>query len=276
MHRLFLFLAVFTFYSSLVHSQSESYNEKAVLLQLGISGGAMNCITDLGGKSKVFKTMKPVGGFYVGAMYQRTIGVRAELTWGSIAASDANAREQGVRNRNLSFASDISEISLLAEFHPLNIFPDFHFPVSPYLLLGVGGFSFNPYIKKGGATIFLQPLHTEGEGFAETGRPDYKLSQIMIPAGGGLSYDISSLLTVKGELIYRFLNTDYLDDVSTMYIDPALFDSHLSAPLAAAAKELSFRGNELNQNLTVPVGKNRGSPAKDGYYSVSIKLELNF
>ena len=276
MHRSLWLLAFFIFHSFLSHSQSESYDGKAVLLQFGVSGGAMNCITDLGGKSQVFKTMKPTGGFYIGAMYQRTIGARLELAWGNVTASDANAREAGVRGRNLSFASDISEISLLAELHPLNISPDFQFPVSPYLLAGIGSFSFNPYTKYKGATIFLPPLHTEGEGFAETGRPDYKLSQMMIPVGGGLSYPITDLLTVKGELIYRFLNTDYLDDVSTTYIDPALFDQHLSAPLAAQAKALYFRGNEVNTAATVPVGRNRGSAAKDGYYSVNIKLELNF
>ena len=276
MHRLLLSFTLFLFCSSLAYSQDEGYDEKAILLQFGVSGGAMNCITDLGGNSFTFKTVKPAGGFYVGAMYQRVIGARIELTWGRVAASDADAKEEGVRNRNLSFASDISEISFLAELHPLNLSPNFHFPLSPYLVAGVGSFSFNPYTKYKGATLFLQPLYTEGQGFAETGRPEYKLSQMMVPAGGGLSYQITPLLTVKGELIYRFLNTDYLDDVSTTYIDPSLFDAHLSAPLAAAAKKIYFRGNEANPNVVVPVGANRGSAAKDGYYSVNIKLELNF
>ena len=169
--------------------------------------------------------MKPTGGLYVGAMYQRTIGIRAELTWGSVTASDGNAKDEGVRLRNLSFTSNISEISLIAELHPLNISPNFQFPLSPYLLAGVGSFSFNPYTKHNGVNIVLHPLHTEGEGFAETGRPDYKLSQMVIPAGGGLSYQLSPALTVKGELIYRFLNTDYLDDASTTYINPSLLTS---------------------------------------------------
>lgn len=273
MYRLLLLVTFFVLSSPLVYSQDD---EKAILLQVGVSGGAMNCITDLGGSSLTFKTVKPTGGVYVGAMYQRAIGIRAELTWGSVAASDANAREAGVRARNLSFASDISEISLMAELHLLNLSPNFHFPLSPYLLAGVGSFSFNPYTTYNGVHTFLHPLHAEGQGFAETGRPDYKLSQMAVPAGGGLSYQISQSLTVKGELIYRFLNTDYLDDVSTTYIDPSLFDEHLSAPLATAAKALYFRGNELNPNATAPVGTNRGSSAKDGYYSVNIKLELSF
>ena len=97
----------------------------------------------------------------------------------------------------------------------------------------------------------------------------------MIPVGGGLSYEISPLFTVKGELLYRLLNTDYLDDVSTKYIDPTLFDKNLSSGSAALAKQLFYRGDEVkNGNPSVPVGANRGSSAKDGYYSLNLKLEL--
>lgn len=213
---------------------------------------------------------------YVGALYHNIIGARLELTWGSVTASDANGKEAGVRARNLNFSSDITEISLLAEFHPLNLSSSFHFPVSPYLLAGVGNFSFNPTTKLNGVTVFLQPLHTEGEGFAETGRPNYKLSQFMVPVGGGLSYPVSPSFTLKGELIYRVLHTDYLDDVSTTYIDPALFDTYLTPVAAAEAKAAFYRAGELTGNAIVPVGGNRGSKAKDGYYSVNIKIELNF
>ena len=250
--------------------------DKAVTVQLGFSGGLMNCITDLGGKSNVFKTFKPQGGFYAGATYERMVGARLEITWGSVAAADANSTKGGTRERNLSFMSDISEISLLAEVHPLRFSSSYDLPFSVYLLGGIGTFSFNPKTTIDNREVFLQPLHTEGEGFPETGRPNYKLSQIMIPAGGGLSYDISPLLTVKGELIYRLLNTDYLDDVSTTYIDPALFDKYLSPNNAALAKKLYDRSGELNPNTTGHVGSIRGNTAKDGYYSLNVKLEFNF
>ena len=276
MHR-FLFVVFCTLFCCAIQAQDindNAYSDAAITGQLGISGGAMNCITDLGGKSKISKTFKPEAGFYAGILYQNTIGARLELTWGSVTASDAYGKEEGVRQRNLSFSSDITEISLLADFHPLNLSSSFHFPVSPYLLVGVGNFSFNPKTKLNGTTVFLQPLHTEGEGFAETGRPDYKLSQFMISAGGGLSYAITSLLTIKGELIYRILNTDYLDDVSTTYIDPSLFDKYLTPVSASLAKAASYRSGEVTNNTIVPVGGNRGSSAKDGYYSINIKLEL--
>ncbi len=280
MHRI-LFAALFLFCRFFVQAQDffhdKTYSDKDIIATFGVTGGAMNCITDLGGKSQVFKTSKPAGGFYIGALYQQTIGARLQIVWGSVAADDKYARDPAVRQRNLNFASSISEISLLGELHPLALIPSVQFPVSPYILAGVGTFSFSPYTQLNGTKVFLQPLHTEGEGFPETGRPNYKLTQMMLPVGAGLSYPISSLFTVKGELIYRFLNTDYLDDVSTTYIDPALFDNNLTPVEASLAKQLYYRGNQLSGNSSKPiVGSPRGGSAKDAYYSVNIVLELNF
>ncbi len=266
------------FYSALClagRAQYESY-ENSITTQFGVSGGVMNCITDLGGKSNVFKTFKAAGGMYLSAFYNDAIGARLELTWGTVTAADANADGAGVRSRNFSFFSDIAELNLLGEFHPLKLSPNYDFPLSPYLLGGIGTFSFNPKTKFNGNTVFLQPLHTEGEGFPETGRPDYKLTQIMIPAGGGLALKVSPVFTIKGELVYRFLKTDYLDDVSTFYIDPALFDKHLTPVTASLAKELYYRADEVNNDNSSPsVGSFRGNTAKDGYYSLNIKLQIS-
>ena len=272
MHR-FLILVLFFYVSPAARSQSSFYGDKPITAQVGLSGGLMNCITDISGKSNVFKTFKPEGGFYIGAFYQRAVGARLEITWGSITADDRFSKNPSARN--LSFSSDISELSLLAEIHPLYFSANYNLPFSFYLLAGVGSFSFNPKTKLNGRYVFLQPLHTEGEGFAETGRPNYKLSQLMLPVGGGLSYEISPLFTVKGELVYRVLNTDYLDDVSTFYIDPALFDKYLYASSASLAKELYYRAGATTGNALPPRGEPRGNPkAKDAYYSLNLKLAL--
>lgn len=278
MHR-FLFASLFLLCCVIAQAQdffnNKKYTDKDIVAQFGVTGGAMNCLTDLGGKSKVFKTSKATGGFYVGALYQQAIGARLQITWGSVTADDKNAKDAGVHQRNLNFASNISEISLLGEFHPLALLPYIHFPISPYLLAGIGTFSFNPYTKLNGVDVFLQPLHTEGEGFSETGLPNYKLTQMMIPAGGGLSYQISPLFTLRGELIYRFLKTDYLDDVSSNYIDPTLFDKNLTPVTASLAKELYYRANEVGGSATPPANTPRGSSAKDAYYSVNITIEIS-
>ncbi len=279
MHR-FLFLSLFLFCRFFVQAQDffhdKNYTDKDIIATFGVTGGAMNCITDLGGKSQVFKTSKPAGGFYVGALYQQTIGARLQIVWGSIMADDKYARDPAVQQRNLNFASTISEISLLGELHPLSLVPSIKLPVSPYILAGIGTFSFSPYTQLNGTKVFLQPLHSEGEGFPETGRSNYKLMQLNVPVGAGLSYQVSPLFTVKGELIYRFLNTDYLDDVSTTYIDPSLFDKYLTPVEASLAKQLYYRGSQLSGNSSKPVvGSQRGSSAKDAYYSVNIMVEIS-
>ncbi|MEI9957878.1 MAG: hypothetical protein WDM90_16620 [Ferruginibacter sp.] len=73
-------------------------------------------------------------------------------------------------------------------------------------------------------------MHTEGQGFLEY--PDkkiYSLHQIAIPVGAGLKYELSQMITLRAEYIYRILNTDYLDDVSTTYVNPVYIQIILPA-----------------------------------------------
>jgi len=53
-------------------------------------------------------------------------------------------------------------------------------------------------------------------------------------------------LNVRFEIVHRILFTDYLDDVSTDYINPNLFSQYLPARQAAIAKQLYGRKKELN------------------------------
>src|SRR4051794_13441561 len=208
--------------------------------ELGISVGAMNCNTDLGKTPMDTKSFKLSGGLYFGISYLQKVGLRLEGTLGTVTASDTRAVKSDLVRRNLSFSSGITELSLLAEVHPLNLISnqDNTPALSPYLLAGVGYFGFDPRTQLDGQWIYLQRLHTEGEGFPETGRPDYKLSGLNLPVGGGLQYNISDRFILRGEVVYRFLNTDYLDDVSTTYIDPNLFDKYLPSGDAALARQL--------------------------------------
>ena len=58
--------------------------------------------------------------------------------------------------------------------------------VSPYILAGIGYFHFNPQANLNDNYVDLQPLHTEGQGFAEYPNvKEYKLSQINFPVGIG-------------------------------------------------------------------------------------------
>lgn len=255
---------------------NDYYYDKDVIIEIGPSLGLMNCFTDLGGKSNAIKNFHGSGGFYTAFMYKDIAGIRLEATWGKVSAADSLGTTF-MKRRNFSFRSDISEVALIGEFHPLMLYynPDGAPKLSPYLMAGIGWFSFNPQTKLGDEWIYLQPLHTEGQGFKEyRGRSPYKLSQVAFPVGGGLKYELSNLFTIRGELIYRYLSTDYLDDVSTVYVDPALFDKYLPAEQATLAKALYWRGKELDPQATPPkIGGKRGnSKTNDTYFTLNIKI----
>jgi len=210
----------------------------------------MNCLTDIGGRKGIGKKFikdlnlgkrNLVQAFMLAANFKYAFALRAEVTIGKIQADDkvlesVKASTYGRYERNLSFRSNINEIMLAAEFHPMFIFApkdddDWTPPLlSPYLLAGVSLFHFNPQANLNGKWIDLQPLATEGQGFAEyPNRQPYKLNQISIPLGVGVRYELGSQFFAKAEFVYRITNTDYLDDVSTEYVDPQIFNAYSAA-----------------------------------------------
>ena len=268
--------------------------EPAVLWEAGVSAGVMNCFTDLGGRKGIGKgfikdlngrQFNFAGGFYVGALYKQTIGGRLEATFGRVSASDKllNGDESAAKaryQRNLQFRSHISEIALLGEFHPLTLFQSLAKEpsrFSPYIVGGVGLFNFSPEAYTGKSWVALQPLHTEGQGFPEyPDRKPYRLTQFNFPLGIGVKYEISSLLNARVEIVHRILQTDYLDDVSTRYIDPALFNKYLQHGEADLAIRLADRRQELNPSVVTREGEIRGDPKdKDSYFTVQVKFSLS-
>ncbi|NJO25257.1 MAG: hypothetical protein HC867_04970 [Bacteroidia bacterium] len=178
-------------------------------------------------------------------------------------------------DRNLSFRSNIMEIMAVAEVHPLFIIKTEEDPprASPYILCGIGFFHFNPQAKLNDTWYDLHPLRLEGQGFTEyPNRKQYKLSQFNFPMGIGARYEINHLLNARFEIIHRKLNTDYLDDVSTRYINPIYFLNYLSPSQAAVAAQLYDRRGELNPNHT-PKMDERGDPKdNDSYFTVMLKI----
>jgi hypothetical protein len=168
------------------------------------------------------------------------------------------------------------ELCGLLEFHPLYIAQGATHSLSPYLLAGVGCFHFQPEANINGSWSMLRPLHTEGQGFREfPERREYQLQQINFPVGMGVRYEMSTYAIFRLECIYRLLKTDYLDDVSTTYIDPKIFDLYYSADAAALAKTLADRTVELDPtHKTIPASL-RGNPKnKDAYFSFNLKFSV--
>lgn len=268
--------------------------EAAVLWEAGGSVGVMNCFTDLGGRKGIGKGFVKdlnrqhynfAGGLYIGALYRQVIGGRLEATFGSVRASDKVlegdiSEAKGRYQRNLHFRSKVSEIALLAEVHPLTLFqsaaaaPAYF---SPYVIGGVGVFHFNPEAFTGQEWVALQPLNTEGQGLPQyPGRKPYRLTQANFPLGMGIKYEISALLNARLEVMHRILNTDYLDDVSQGYIDPALLAANPATRSAELATQLADRRREIEPSIVTREGQKRGNSARnDAYFTVQCKLSIS-
>ena len=245
-----------------------AYSQK---IHLDIFAGIANYKGDLQynpsrGKQISFKQPKLAAG--VGLEYELTnkLYARFGVTLAKITADDK--RQPGQQLRNLNFTSPIFDVMVGAQYFITD--PYTHL-INPYVFVGIAYFHFNPYTHDTtGKKVFLKPLSTEGEGFI-AGRDPYKLSQLAIPFGGGIKVSLSDDIRVGVELSLRKTFTDYLDDVSTTYVDENL----LLTNKGQQAVDLSYRGNEVNAGPYPAAGTPRGTlAAKDWYYFTGLTLSF--
>ena len=237
---------------------------------INLFGGEANYQGDLQDKRFTFSQSHPAGG--VGVSYDLTdkFSVRSGIALARISADDKFGRN---RKRNLNFTSNITEVNLGLEYYITRLVDH---ALTPYVFGGIALYHFNPYTRDtAGTKYYLKPLSTEGEGFVQ-GKKNYNLTQFAIPFGAGVKLSLSENINVGLEFGLRKLFTDYLDDVSTTYVDQAL----LFANRGSKAVDLAFRGDELKTGTGrtyPPAGTTRGgSTHKDLYYftgaTVSFRL----
>jgi hypothetical protein len=201
-------------------------------------------------------------GYYFG-YGNKNITIFANYTVMEIFADDRNAEFENRVQRNLSFKSPIIEYGLTAEVSILNLFSRDYRRLQPLIITGVNVFYFNPYTIYQGERIDLRPLATEGQGTSEyPDRELYSLTQISIPLGVGVKYELTDKLWIGAGAKLRMTFTDYLDDVSTTYADPEV----LAAYNGSLSAELAYRGDELDPSRSVEVGSIRGNPSENDWY----------
>lgn len=245
---------------------------KAQRTHINIFAGAANYQGELlfgvqSSKRFTLSQAKFAGG--LGIEYELTsrLSLKGALTLAKIAADDKRSAIDP--SRNLNFTSPITDGFVGVQYYITD--PMVHL-VNPYVFAGITVFRFNPYTSDSiGEKVFLQPLSTEGQGFV-AGREPYKLTQFALPFGGGLKFALTDDLRIGFEVGFRKTFTDYLDDVSTSYVDQDL----LRANRGQRAVDLAFRGDELKTGATYPAaGTERGIPRfKDWYYFTGISASV--
>lgn len=201
-------------------------------------------------------------------MLNDRFSVRGELQYYQLEAKDSDGKDEELQSRNLSFKSSniefnvVGYVNLFAESVDQNRRnPYSRYKTKPYNVYGFAGLGVttsNPRAQLNGTWYKLADYQTEGV--------KHGAMEIIVPFGFGAKYEINNVLGVSLEGGWRFSFTDYLDDVSTVYLDPNSF----SDPLALA---LADRGPEIGVEPR-GAGDVRGNPDNnDNYYIISLKIE---
>ncbi|WP_133122179.1 DUF6089 family protein [Brumimicrobium salinarum] len=202
-----------------------------------------------------------------------------QLYFALVNGADSNTDEIIRRSRNLSFRSPILELSQRIEFIILaNEKRGARYGLGKgmrtkadmlYIFTGISGFYYNPQTKINGSWTNLRPLKTEGQGLPN-GADEYGNLSLAIPFGIGFKIAIGEFWRIGMEVSYNKTFTDYIDDVSTEYYDPAILASEVGQDAVYAANPA------IENHSWFTEGMQRGNDQdKDAYLFANIVLTRN-
>lgn len=264
-----------------------------------VTAGASNFLGDLGGGNKEGANFGPSDldwnqtrialGF--GARYKlsRFINVAGKFSYLAIRGDDAATEDLYRQNRNLNFRSNVFELSGRLEIgyqstrrggNRYGIRKNYgrgkNFTHNVFAFAGIGGFYFNPKgVDASGKIHKLRPLHTEGQGLPN-GPKQYSNINVCVPLGFYYKLTINKVWSVGLEFSHRITFSDYIDDVSTVYYDPAALTAAYG-PLSATMADPSLG---LIPGASSPASDGtpaqRGDIRKDSYMSLEISVSYIF
>jgi hypothetical protein len=190
----------------------------------------------------------------------RHLYVRSEFSWITLSGRDSESNDGGKTARNLSFTSGNFEFNVSGVVqlvpHRGRFYQRPNYNI--YGFLGLGGLYFNPKAELNGTKYALQPLMTEGV--------KYSRFTFVIPFGFGAKTKLTPFVNLALEAGWRKTFTDYIDDVSTVFVDNASFTNPI-------ARQLADRRPEIDLPV-LEEGRKRGDPSnKDAYMLLTVKIE---
>jgi hypothetical protein len=281
------FILLFFIPLGIIHAQHTNFNtqknwslhKKEVIFGLG----ATQFNGDLGGSYGVGRnySMKdidwPSTGLagLIGFRYRFApmFATTSSLSVFGLRADDEYSEEPFRNARSLQFKSLCFEVSQRLEFivysnekfgSTFNLPGNYSKKNRSQQLYGFGGIGllyFNPKAQnQDGEWVALRPLKTEGQA------KSYSPLTFTVPVGVGFRWGLGNIWRMGVELSYVKTFSDYIDDVSTTYVDPSTFTS----------PETAFLSNPSAGNPSFAPGEKRGnSDQKDAYYHVNVFVSKN-
>jgi len=246
--------------------------------EFGIGLGAAHYFGDLNTKAAINRA-KPAVSLFFRKNFGNYIAARINASFAKVGYSDRyNTHNEYMMRRNLSFNSNIWELSLQGDFNFFRFMPgEPQYNFTPYITFGAGIFSYDPYAFLGGEKVYFRQLEIGTEGQGSSLYPDRKMYSTMgisFPFGAGVKYSLNERFNIGFEVLHRFTSTDYLDDVSKTYVDPAAFPVNADGTPSQSFL-LSDRSYETGEPIGI-AGRQRGnSKQKDQFVTVMFHLTFN-
>jgi len=261
----------------LVNKDVQAQYESVVMEgEVGISAGVAHYFGDLNTRARVNR-LKPAIGLFFRKQFNNYVGLRLSGHYAQLGYSDIyNTHNEYQQRRNLSFNTSIFELALQGDFNFFKFIPgDPYHKFTPYVTLGLGVFSYDPYAYYRGQKVSLRPLGTEGQGNAAyPDRKPYSSMGICVPFGVGAKYALNDRMNLGFEIAHRFTNTDYIDDVSKTYVGSSRFPPGPDGQ-PSLAQLLQDRSYETGVPIGVE-GRQRGlSSQRDQYLIAEVTFSLN-
>ena len=234
--------------------------------EVGVWLGAAQYFGDLNTNNRISSPGLAAGAL-VRHNFNERVCISGHIAYGRLSAADSTSTNSFQQTRNLSFRSNVWDISGQFEF---NFFPYIHGSYdqyfTPYIFGGLAFSKFNPQAKLGDRWFDLRDLGTEGQNSGD----EYLTSALALAYGIGFKVDINKDFSLNFALSGRRLFSDYLDDVSQQYPDI----NTLRNQRGAIAAQLSDRSNDPSFAFE---GFQRGNQKdSDYYYFLSISLVKYF
>lgn len=236
--------------------------------EFGLAVGGAHYFGDLN-PSAALNRPKIAAGAFFRKQFGNYVGLKIAANFARVGYSDTYSDNEFQRRRNLSFNSNIWEFSVSGDFNFFKFFPGYSaYSYTPYVSLGVGVFSYDPFAYLANQKYYLRPLGTEGQGSAAyPDRKPYGTMSLCIPAAVGFKYNLNPTVNVFAEVGYRFTGTDYIDDVSLTFAPDAF--SPLPNGDPSPAFLLSDRSYENGQPIGIK-GRQRGNSSQKDSYAVAL------
>jgi len=305
------YIAIFLLLLPLM-GQSQTNRWKRMRYEFFGGIGASGFLGDLGGADQIgthslkdfeFSMTRPA--FTFGGRYQimKRLAVQSALSYAWIRADDRKTKEVWRQNRNIQILTPLAEWQARLEYtiltekqgHRYNI-RNVRGLIGNHVIIDVFGggalFFFYPMgrdSRPGGTGKYygLHSVGTEGQNLGIATRKPYSLFSFSIPMGLQFKYVINRKWSVSWEIGIRQTFTDYIDDVSKTYVDPALVamynkNKNVSPALAAYFADPSLNKDVRQQDAnggpnrnTTLAGEQRGNNRDYDIYLLSF-FTLNY